>query len=127
MSERDKQIEFLKAMAGRQQSRECEAIRERIHRAERDERYLRRIIFLVLVLMFFSIASLCYATVFWPEFPRERSQLLIRLSCCFGLASLICLLCFIGYWIWHRWLLNELYNECRQLVMTTLRSHRGSD
>src|SRR5437867_3398562 len=123
MNERQQQIQFLKTLICREESRECQAIRDRIHRAEREERYLRRIIFFLSVLMFLSIASLCYATVLWPEYFRDRSQLLLKLSCSLGLASLICLLVFTGYWVWHRQLLNGLYSECRRLIMTTVRSH----
>src|SRR5205085_10143264 len=106
MSERQKQIQFLKALIGRQDSGECQVLRERIHRAEREERFLRRMIFLLLVLMLLSMAALCYATVFWPELFQARFQFLLKLSCVLGLASLICLIAFTGYWLWHRVLLN---------------------
>src|SRR2546427_98345 len=116
MTERQKQIQFLKTLIHREESTECHAICEKIHRAEREERYLRRMIFLLIVLMLLSLASLSYATLFWPEYFRDRSQFLLRVSSSLGLASLICLLVFTGYWLWQRLLLNALYNECRRLV-----------
>ena len=118
MSEREKQIQFLKALICREHSGECQTIRQKIIHAERQERCMRRMLFLVVVLMLLSLASLFYTTVFWPEAFRDPSQLLVKFSFSVGLASLICLIAFSGYWLWCRWLLNGLYHECRQLIMT---------
>ena len=121
MSERQKQIQFLKTLMCREESRECQLIRDKIQRAEQEEKCLRRMIFLVIVLMLLSLASLSYQTVFWPEYFRDRSQFLLKISCSLGLASLICFVVFTGHWLWHRLLLNALYNECRQLIMTGMK------
>jgi len=125
MSERQKQIQFLKALIGPHPSGECQIIHEKISRAEREERFLRRMIFLLSVLLFLSIAALGYATVLWPELFHARFDFLLKLSCSLGLASLICLFVFTGYWLWHRVLLNGLYNQCRQMVMTSLKERTG--
>jgi hypothetical protein len=122
MSEREKQIQFLKALICREHSGECQAIRQKIVDAERQERYIRRMIFLLIVLLLLCLACLCYTTLFWPEVFRDPSQLLVKFSCSVGLASFICLVVFSGYWLWCRWLLNGLYQECRQLIITTVGS-----
>src|SRR5437879_2976669 len=125
MSEREKQIQFLKALICQEHSGECHVIRERIVHAERRERSMRRMIFLVVVLMFLSLACLCYTTVFWPDVFRDPSQLLVKFSCSVGLASLISFIAFSGYWLWCRWLLNGLYHECRRLIMATVNTRPG--
>ena len=88
MSERDKQIHFLKSLICREHSGECQIIRDKIVHAERQERCMRRMIFLVIVLMLLSLACLCYTTLFWPDVFRDPSQLLVKFSCSVGLASL---------------------------------------
>jgi len=127
MSERQKQIDFLKTLSCREEFRGCQVLREKIQQAEREERFLCRMIFLLSVLMFLSLAGLCYATVFWPNLFRQEPQLLLKLACSLALASLICLVVFTGYWLWHRVLLNALYNQCRNMVMTELQSRSGLD
>src|SRR2546423_1510591 len=126
MSERQKQIQFLKSLIDHEQTAECHVVREKIIRAEAEERCLKRMISLVLLLMFLSLATLCYATVFWPDFFRDRTDLLLKLPCSIGLASLICLIAFTGYWVWRRVLLNGLYNECRRLVMAAANARSGA-
>jgi len=120
MSEREKQIQFLKALICREHSGECQVMRQKIIHAERQERCMRRMIFLVTVLMLLSGACLCYTTLFWPEVHRDPYQLLVKFSCSVGLASFICLVTFFGYWLWCRWILNGLYHECRQLIITAV-------
>jgi hypothetical protein len=127
MSEREKQSEFLKALICRDDSGACKIIREKIHHAERQERCMRRMIFLVIVLILLSLACLCYTTLFWPEVFRDPSQLLVKFSCSVGLASFICLIAFSGYWLWCRWLLNGLYHECRRLIITAVSHARRAD
>jgi ABC-type nickel/cobalt efflux system permease component RcnA len=120
MSERQKQRQFLKVMLDQHPSGECQVIRDKIHRAEREERFLRRMIFLSLVLMLVSMAALGYMTVFWPEVLQRRFQYLLKLSCSLALTSLICLVVFGAYWFWHRGLLNGLYHQCRKRLMSDL-------
>lgn len=117
MSEREKQIRFLKALANREASPEFQTLQEKIHHAERQERSVRRTIFLVFVVMLLSLSSICYGTVFKPHFLRDSSQAALKLPCSFALASFICVLSFTGYWFWHRAVLNGLYAQCRQLIM----------
>ena len=122
MSERQRQIHFLKTLICDHHSKECRDIREQIQRAEREERVLRRMIFLVLVLALLALAGLSYATVFWPQPTEPPTRLLVRISCWLGLGSLISLAVFTGYWLWHRVVLNELYNQCRRLVLGVIRT-----
>src|SRR6059036_1454012 len=127
MSERQKQIQFLKALSRRDEFRECQVLRDKIRQAERDERSLRRMIFLVLILMMLSVSTLCYGAVLSPDFFHDQSQFLLKVSCALGLASVLCLVAFTGYWLWCRGLLNELYHQCRELIMTSLRARSGSE
>lgn len=117
MSEREKQIRFLKALASREASTEFQTLQEKIQCAERQERCVRRTIFLVFVLMLLSLTSLCYGALFQPYFLRDTSKFVLKLPCSLGLASLICLLSFTIYWLWRRAILNGLYAQCRQLII----------
>lgn len=121
MSERQKQIQFLKTVIGHNDSGECHNLRERISRAEREERFLRRILLLVFVLILLSLAGLGYARVFWLDPFHPRFQLLVKFASSVGLASVICLVVFTGYWLWHRAVLNGLYKQCRELFMATIK------
>jgi hypothetical protein len=127
MSEREKQIRFMKALMGHETSGECHQIQEKIHRAECEQRALRRIIFLVAVLMLLSLAGLSYATLFWPETSHDRPLLIVKLSCSVALASFICMVGFSGYWLWRRKLLNGIYNECRKLLISTQSQRRARE
>ena len=127
MSEREKQIQFLKALMGHETSGECHQIQEKIHRAECEQRALRRIIFLVAVLTLLSLAGLSYATLFGPEASQERPQLLVKLSSSLALASFICVIGFTAYWLWRRKLLNGIYNESRKLLISMHRHRRSRD
>ena len=92
MSEREKQVQFLMTLIGRDHSEECQEIREKIHREECEQRSVGRTIFLLIVLMMHSLVTLGYTTLFWPETIRHQSEPLLKLCCSMGLASVICLL-----------------------------------
>jgi hypothetical protein len=117
MSEREKQIRFLKALASREASPEFQSLQEKIQLAERQERSVRRMIFLVIVTLLLSLSSLGYGCIFQPNYLRDGSRFVLQIPCSLGLASAICFITFTAYWLWHRAVLNGLYAQCRQLLI----------
>ena len=103
-------------------SDERRQLQEKIKRAERDERCLLRVIFLVVLLALLSLAGLGYSAVLLPDFFRNSSHFLIKLFCALGLGSVICLVTFGAYWFWFRGVLNGLHEECRHYVLAVLRA-----
>jgi hypothetical protein len=123
MSERQKQSDFLKVLIRTEDSDECRDLQDRIKRAEQDERCIRRMLFLVVIVELLSLAGLGYSAVFHPNFFANTTPFLVRLFSALGLGSLVCIVSFVGYWLWHRGMLNNLNEECRRAVLATLESH----
>jgi len=64
--------------------------------------------------------------MFFPEdFPNHGSELVLRVLCELGLASLLCLAGFAGFLIAYRKKLNRLRKECFHLVIRLLEAHLG--
>lgn len=126
MSERQKQISFLKVLIRCEDSDKCRDLQERIKRAEQDEKCIRRMLLLVITVELLSLAGLGYSAVFHPNFFAATTPFLVRLFSALGLGSLVCLVAFLGYWIWHRSMLNDLNEECRRAVLATLDSQSHS-
>jgi hypothetical protein len=125
MSERQKQTAFLKALIGYEDSDQRRALQERIVKAEKDERCIRRALFLVGIFGFFCLCGLGYSSVLVPEFFRNPSHGLTKLFCALGLGSLICFVCFLGFWFCHRHFLYSLHDECRHLIAGQMHSKFG--
>ncbi len=120
MSERQKQCDFMKALMLYEDTEERRRLEAKISKAERDEKCVWRVLFLVLVLELISFAGLGYSAVFMPEFFQNTKPLLVKLFCTLGLSAAICLLVFGGYWLWHREVLNGLHEECRRVIRAAL-------
>lgn len=123
MSERQRQINFLKVLIRQEESEQHRDLQDRIRKAEQDEKCIRRMLFLVVVVELLSLAGLGYSAVFHPNFFAHTTPFLVRLFSALGLGSLVCLVVFLGYWLWHRNMLNDLNEECRRVVLASLHSH----
>jgi hypothetical protein len=127
MSERQKQTAFLKTLIGYEDSDQRRVLHQRIVKAEKDERCIRRALYLVSLFGFFSLCGLGYSSVLVPEFFRNPSHGLTKLFCALGLGSLICLVCFLGFWFCHRSFLYSLHDECRRRVAGLMLSKFGAN
>ena len=123
MSERQKQINFLKTLIRCEDSEQRRDLQDRIKKAEQDEKCIRRMMFLVIIVELLSLAGLGYSAVFHPNFFARTTPFLVRLFSALGLGSLICLLAFVGYWLWHRNMLNGLNEECRRAGLAAMQEH----
>jgi hypothetical protein len=120
MSEHQKQTAFLRRLICCEDIGEHRDLEAQLAKAERDESVIRCAIRLVALVAGLALAGYCYAAVFLPDFPQDKSHFILKFFCVLGLGSLICLVCFFGAWFWHRSLLNRLREECRRLVTAIL-------
>ena len=97
-------------------------LEERVTQDQRDERCVRRAVFLMALLTALAVAGLCYSAVFLADFPQNKSHLVIKVFGALGLASLISLLAFVGFWVFHRRELDQRHEECRRLSTRLLES-----
>jgi len=120
MSKRKQQTAFLKVLVLHGNTEERAQLQERMIRAERDEQCAWRALWLVTLLAVFSCCGICYAAVLVPRFFNNPSHLALKIFCGLGLASLICAVAFLGFWVWCRAVLNRIQAECRRFIMATL-------
>ena len=92
---------------------------------QRDERCVRRAVWLMAVFSALAVASLGYAAVFIESFPQDTSQLIIKIISVLGLASMICLVVFLGLRMVYRMKLDQRREEYRQLVTRLLEVRLG--
>jgi hypothetical protein len=124
MSKRKQQTEFLRALVLHGNTEERARLQERMIRAERDEQCAWRALWLVTMLAVFSCCGICYSAVLLPHFFLSSSHVALKVFFGLGLASLICAVTFLGFWIWCRAVLNRIQGECRRFIMATLEPGR---
>jgi hypothetical protein len=125
MSEHQKHTEFLRHCLRYGESTEHQALEKEITRIQRDERCVQRAVWLMAVLTAFAVAGLGYPVILVENFPSNVPQLTLNLVCALGVASLICLLVFVGLGMAYRRKLDQRREECRQLVTKLLASRLG--
>jgi|tagenome__1003787_1003787.scaffolds.fasta_scaffold20555244_2 hypothetical protein len=118
MSEREKQTRFLKELIRTECCDELESLKAQITKAERDERCIRSALWLMLVLALLSAAGLGYSAVFVREFFENATPAIVKVFSALVLASMICLVGFLGFWVWTRQICNRLYEDCRNLIIS---------
>jgi len=120
MSKRQKQTAFLKSLVLHGNMEGQVELQERINKAERDELCAWRALWLVSLLAFFSVCSICYSAVLIPESFQSSSHVVVKFFYGLGLASVICAVAFLCFWLWCRGVLNRLHEDCRRFVMAML-------
>jgi len=125
MSEHQKHTEFLRHCLRYGESTEHQALDKRITQIQRDERCVRRAVWLMAILTALVVAGLGYPAILVENFPYSAPQFIVNLICALGLASLICLLVFAGLGMAYRKKLDQRREECRQLVTRLLESRLG--
>jgi hypothetical protein len=125
MSEHQRETEFLRHCISYDESPERQKLDERLTQIQRDERCVRRAVWLMFLLAALAVAGLGYAAVLLENFPRDTSHLIIKIISALGLASMICLVTFAGLRIIYRMKLDQRHEDCRQLVTRLLKSRLG--
>ena len=125
MSEHQKHTEFLRHCLRYGESTEHQALEKEITRIQRDRRCVQRAVWLMAILTAFAVAGLGYPVILVENFPSNVPQFTLNLVCALGVASLICLLAFVGLGMAYRRKLDQRREECRQLVTKLLASRLG--
>lgn len=123
MSEHQKETAFLQRCLGCADSVEHQALDQRITQLQRDERCVRRAVWLMAVMMVLAVAGLGYAAIMIEDFPQDTSHPMIKIAGTLGLTSIICLVAFAGLRVVYHFRLNQRREEGRQLVTRLLESH----
>jgi hypothetical protein len=131
MSERERETTFLRDIIRHEHSVESDAVGEEIDRLRRQIRVLRRAVFWMAVLTALAGVGLGYAAILSWDYPnniwRISRQFGVRVPCALGLASLVCLLCFMGLGLVYRQQLNVQREKARRLGRRLLGSQTGAE
>jgi len=129
MSEHQKQTAFLKQCHVYHDTAASRKLAESLAQLERDERTLRRAVWLVARLAVLAVVGIGYAALLMDNYPDGTSGSVAHfiVKGCFGLGlgSLICLLSFLGLGMVYRMNLDQRREECRELVARLLESRLG--
>ena len=129
MNDHRRETEFLRHCIRYDDTDKRHRLEERITRILRDERCVRRAVWLMALLAALAMAGLGYSAIFLAEYPLDLSQLTtlfsIKALCVVGAGSLICLLAFLGLGTVYRRELDQRREECRQLFTTIMESRLG--
>jgi hypothetical protein len=99
---------------------------EQITNAEREERCLRRAMWLMALLTALAAVGLGYSVILLYELPPYQTRIINHVLVVVGLASLISLLAFGAFWIQCRHRLSVRREEVRRLVMKLLADQSGT-
>ena len=116
MSERRKQSDFLKSLLRYMSEEQQRALDQRFAKAEREEKCVRRALFLVTLVALFALCGAGYSAVFLPGFIREPWNPVTRQFCALGLCAGICIVAFLAFRAWQRSVTSSLHEECRRQV-----------
>ena len=124
IKEHERQLVFLQTLILLAEPAEGQRLVERLQKAEREERSIRRAIYLMVLIAALSFSILCYAAVLLPEFlTRASSMALVFSGGCVG--SLISLAVFLFFWFWYRQTSHPLHEECRRFVVRGMETRLG--
>jgi hypothetical protein len=125
MSEHQRETAFLRRIILHADTDESRELEKRIVQVQRDQSCVGRAALAAGLSAALTIAGFGYGAVLEVNFLGNESQLVIRLLCSAGLASLICLLAFVALLGVYRQRLNGLREECRQLITKLVVSRMG--
>jgi len=129
MSEREKDMAFLRQCILHDDSAERHKLEDSITHLETNERCVRRAIGVMALFIALSLAGLCYSAVCLADLPQSTSQFMMlsisKVFCALGLGSLICLFAFLGLAIAYRRELAQRRDECRRLAAKVFEARKG--
>jgi len=125
LNEHERNTAFLRHCLLYHDAPECHQLEERLTQAYRNERCVRRAVWVMVLLAALATTGLCYSGIFLAQYPRNQSAIIIRLLCVLGLASLICMMAFIGLGMIYRKELERYREECRRLATKLMESRLG--
>src|SRR5262249_36950141 len=111
MSEHQKQAAFLKGLMMYEDTAENPVLTARLTNAEKNEHCLHCACRLVGLIAMLGLAGLGYSSVLLPQFFDSSTHLVVHLCGAVGLGSLMCLVVFLGLWLWYRKAVNRIHDE----------------
>ena len=123
MTEHQRETAFLRRLIHLDRTEERRKLDGRIAQLQRDERSVQRAAGLMVLFITLGLAGLAYGTVLQENFFYGGTHLVMEMIFAVGIASLVCLIVFIGLLMVYRRRLNRLREECRRLVAKLLQSH----
>jgi hypothetical protein len=124
-SEHQRETAFLRHLIRYDNTAERDRLEGRITQIQRDERCIRRGVWLMALLTAVGVVGYGYAAILLEDFPQNKSQLILKVFGALGLGSLISLLAFASLWGVYRAELDRRREECRRLVTTLLETRLG--
>jgi len=118
MSEHQKQTAFFKAMVQAEDSVDHQELKERILKAERDERCVRRAIAKIVFLMAISLIGCLYTLVMVPEVIYETNHSLRKVFQILALGTIMSLTTYVCFWVYFRAVLFQVHSDCRRFLMS---------
>jgi hypothetical protein len=129
MSEHQKETAFLRQCIGYDDTGERHRLEERITQLQRDERIVRRAVWLMALLAALAMAGLGYASVFMEGHPLNVSHwttlMPVKALSVLGVGSLLCLVVFLALGVGFRKELDRRREDCRRLALKVLESRFG--
>jgi hypothetical protein len=125
MSEHQIETAFLRSIISYDNSDETLKLQKSIAQLQHDERCVQRMAWAMVLFLTLGLAGVGYGVVLQENFPYNLDHHVINVFCGFVVASLICLVAFVGLLAVYRRKLNRLRGECRQVVARTLESRLG--
>ena len=130
MTEHERETDFLRHCLLYEDTAEHQDLEEKITQVQRDERCVRRAVWLMVFLASLATAGLCYSAVFRVNYPQNMDQFItpfiIRVLCALGLGSVICLLVFVVLGRIYRRRLDQSREEARRLARKLIASRLGN-
>jgi hypothetical protein len=99
---------------------------DRIRHAERQERCLRRAMWLMAILALFATLGLGYSIILLYELPAYYARILNHILTVVGLASLASLVVFAGCWLVCRHRLSAQREDVRLVALRLLAERSGA-
>lgn len=129
MSKYERETAFLRQCLLYDDTAERHKLEERITQLQRDERCVRRAVWLMALLIALAMAGLCYSAVFLAHYPQSTSQFftqfISKVFCALGLGSIICMLAFVGLGVVYRREMDQGREDGRRLATKLLEARLG--
>lgn len=129
MSNHQRETDFLRQCIRYDDTEERHRLEERVTQLQRDERIVRRAVWVMTLLAALAMAGLGYAAVFQQDYPLNVTQFtgrfVIKWLCALGAGSVVSLFVFLGLGAYYRKKLDARREDCRKLALKVFESRLG--
>ncbi len=125
MSEHQVETVFLRRLILYTGCEEPLKLEKSIAQVLHDARCVQRCAWAMALFLLLGCAGVVFGVILDENFPYNVPQPVVHAFCDLFLASLICLMTFVGLLVLYRIKLNRLRGECRNLLRAFLEAHLG--